>query len=317
MYMKNIITLFFACVGCVNMFSQNEVISNSNLSTDINQVITKILLENKGRQYLKFNPSDFLGYEASKIIQEIENFNSLDINGQFILQTLAFDAGLRTDNNDLRQKSVKIIFANCFNREPLLWQQASKRLLYFNAEDFSVETKKRIVELLQIAPLKREHILLTGQAEVQEAEDILKEIVIEYRELEKNRSVGKWYGEKNWYASLALARLGDQESTDYVINKIEQERDDIARVGKLLRDLSYTRQEKAVLKLKEYLYSNRVLPGAVDVPTTAYSQYALDQLTAILENIPIEHKGFPGYTYEEITQAREWMNEQTDFVIKR
>jgi len=227
--------------------------------------------------------------------------------------TIAWQIAKRSEDLRIRQEVVRRLLIASNDTEQLVWQQASMRLLSFNAEDFSGAAKSLVRERIsEYTPKrKREMVLVAGVANIQGEMNRLREMLIDESGYEKGPHSGRWYGTVGWAARLALSRMGSGEDVAYAISMVEAELDPVIRVTRLLNDLAYIRQPQVVEILKRYLEIDERLPMIkATVPGTRYCQYALNLLAQIIEGFPVRSVGPGGYSQSEINFAREWMNTQ-------
>ena len=232
--------------------------------------------------------------------------------------TIAWQIARRNEDVRIRQEVVRRLLIASNDPEPLVWQQASMRLLSFNAEDFSGAAKSLVRERISEYTPKREMVLVAGVANIQGEMNRLRKMLIDESGYEKGPHSGRWYGTVGWAARLALSRMGSEEDIAHAISMVVAEPDPVIRVTRLLNDLAYIRQPQVIEILKRYLQIDERLPRIKEtVPGTRYCQYALNLLAQILEGFPIRSVGPGGYSQSEIDNAREWMNTQLNRKIIR
>jgi hypothetical protein len=196
---------------------------------------------------------------------------------------------------------------------PLVWQHAAKDLLSFHPDDFTEESKQTIHSYLSQDNPKYEIILIVGTANM--TQSLPRLISIANDQSNNSPITGKWCGTSGWAAHLSSARLGHTDSTQYCIEKVSSEPNPVIQVTKLLKDMAYIRQKEAILFIKTYLDSNDRLPSLkANVSGTQYAQYAIDLLAECIINIPIERKYVGAYTPSEISNIRQWMNQESNWL---
>ncbi len=111
----------------------------------------------------------------------------------------------------------------------------------------------------------------------------------------------------SWSAQLALARMGDPMAIRYVIDRVENSKDEVRRVTRALDDLAFIRQPEAVEVIIKYLFSDKSTPASPpDVGSVRYAYYAAKALEEIIE-------GFPAWianTEAGVARARHWITQQ-------
>lgn len=230
-------------------------------------------------------------------------------------------------------------------------QFLGSRLLQFSAADFSYRAKVLLSELLSKALADGEMngyvagyiMLLVGAADmkselprlkefIDEREDRLKQDHKEYVEklrerLEKlpkkfhTRFEGPlkkqyWQGTLLWYSLRARARMCVKEDIKQCIELVESHPDEGYRVSRLLRDLSYVRQNEVVDYLYDYLKSDKLVPyKGRDAVVQSYASRAAAALSEMLRGFPSERGRGAGQ--ETIERCRKWMAEQKEWDIIR
>jgi hypothetical protein len=232
--------------------------------------------------------------------------------------TLAWQIARSNPSLKIRQEVTTRLVEGLRDIDPLVWQQSSKYLLDFHSEDFTGATKTAINQLLDEKKLRQEIVRIAGVANMQGEMDRLGKLLIDESTFERGLYTGKWYGTVGWAARLARARMGNKADISHAIGIVESEPDDVTRVTILLHDIAYIRQPEAIEVLQQYLESDKLLPQIEEtVPGVPYQQYAMDILTEIIFNFPVNNKCVGCYRKDEIKLAREWMRSQKEFKIKR
>ena len=224
------------------------------------------------------------------------------------------EISLNQNNESLNQLVVYELLKAINDSSALVWQHAAADLIDYSSNDFNDKSKLLIQEYISKEKHLAEVFLIAGCAGIIDILPLLDKIIGESTDVSK---VGMWYGSLNWRANLAAARLGAKRNIKYCIKKIENEPNDVIRVTKLLRDLAYIRQKESVLSIKSFLDSDDRLPSVKDgVLGSSYSQCAIDLLSEIIYDFPIEKKFVGGYSSSDISTARLWMNQKRNWVDK-
>jgi hypothetical protein len=188
---------------------------------------------------------------------------------------------------------------------------AVNKLLKFNVSDFNSQAIDSIVNNLNDFVQCKELYLLIGKLNIRVLEDyMLSEI-----KFSAATRLSDFYS-PNWGMQLALARMGNMESINYVVISIDSYADALTKFTLLIKDLSFTRQKEAVILLRKYLDNTNRLPSVIAGEEGApCNTYAIIELAAMLKDFPA-YSSEPGYTQSDIYKAKEWVDLQTDFTFK-
>lgn len=196
----------------------------------------------------------------------------------------------------LRQEMFVSYLGGLGDVDEFIRQNVASRMNTFGSYIFNAEAKKIILSYLE-SGVNNSHIfkhiiLASGLINVKEAVPILKKINDEY-------------------SHFALARLGDKKSLSVVLSKFPRKPtvEDMkgpSFFGRLKR-LAYTKQPEAIELLRNYLYSNTVVPGGDDYPSQSLAGIAAEALFEIIGLIPSDVY----YTYYAksprcINRCKEW-----------
>jgi len=228
---------------------------------------------------------------------------------RFDLLGMAWDAGSRSPDAATRKAMVRYLLdaTGAKSEHP---EQALKFLLDFAEGDFDRDARA----ILETLPLSGE-----GAAEVARVLGVaqLHSRRPELKTLSEQAPAGKahaLYASSAWAASLALARMGDEERMKFVIAQVKAERDPVLRPTQLFDDLAYTRRQEAFDALRGYLRSAERLPRVKDhVPGTREAVRAATQFALYAEGCPVA-----GDNVEEADLHRisVWADAQTRWVLR-
>jgi hypothetical protein len=122
------------------------------------------------------------------------------------------------------------------------------------------------------------------------------------------------YASPAWAATLALARMGEKESTEYVIAQVRRERDLILRSTSLFDDLAYTRQPAAFNLLREYLNSQARMPQVKDnVPGQLEAVRAATQFALYAKGCPVQGDAV---VEADVPKIAKWASAQTSWTFR-
>lgn len=251
----------------------------------------------------------------TEILKALKNYdNDAQKEIRFAALMLEYQTAYYHRVQAIHREVVQRLVNHSSDKELMISQQASRLLLNFSEKDFSKQAKSAMIDLLRQQELSSEIILSVGIAQIESEIPFLKQLTQTDSLSQKDKY---WFGGIAWPCHLALARMGNIESTNYCIQKVESESNSILRVTRLLKDVSYIRNAKSINLLKTYLFSEQRLPP-VEEPFegTKYVQYVMTYLAESLENFPIPIKG-TGYTDQEVALARTWIQNNPTYKIKR
>lgn len=233
------------------------------------------------------------------------------------------------DSNSLtdRQKIVYYILRNLYDDKMKIGdrQYSAERLQQFIAEDFSEESRDILKKLFSrdlegklgnLYDIGSDIFLLIGVADMKSELPVLKDY-IEKNSEEFNNSIREkkfWYSQTVWKALKARARMGAKEDIQKCIKLVEDEPDEIIRVTRLLKDLSYVRQSEVVEYLNKYLNIDKVIPPQnIDTLPIDYALKAAEALENMIKDFPGPSRKFPF----DVEFCRKWMAEQKEWKIIR
>ena len=271
-----------------------------------NQGIEKIIaneLDSVRAGSIKANDYQFNASNEKQVLLFLKRYEK-DPVPEVRLRVQALKAKIAMQSKDtlVRQQVAEDYVKDVSGTDQDIVQYAIARLLTFEEHDFSAKAKKSMVSIFNRLRNNHDFILICGTAQ-------LRELIPQFKKLAAgfDRTKEGWYATTGWYASLALARMGDAQKIDTIIAAVELELDPILRVTGLLRYVAYTRQPDCIKLLQKYLESSERLPSFREHGKgTEFNQYALEYLARYIEGFPIKSKGF-GYYKEEIETARAFL----------
>lgn len=187
-------------------------------------------------------------------------------------------------------------------------KQFGNNLIRVPKEEFSQESLRIIKQASKSDELVNFYaIILAGQLELKETQKGM------YRFLQKD-SLGRWnqtfsYRSKEWAAHLALARMGVQERTDFILSTVNRDPFSSTVFFDLLKHLAYVRQKPAVDLIVEKLFSDEgynYTPYEEPLRTTSqpFALRTLPILATLVKDIPIRKS--EAYGMKDLRIARAW-----------
>jgi hypothetical protein len=184
---------------------------------------------------------------------------------------------------------------------------------YFN-EAFKEELKKTLHNGKLV---NWHHLLLAGYLDLKEEADYIKNNFLDSERWKKNELSSSYFESIEYSAHLALARMGDAESNQFIIQKIK-ERPSSDIVLRRLKELSYTKQQDSFDLIAEYLFDESVFPTTDGGITESYSNRVVHLFTNTLVGFPVKRRRGGLYSESQIKAAKEWVrNLSGDFPINK
>ncbi len=296
-----VITIIVTCVSAPSM-------GQESVRSDVDRLMVEVAA---GHSLTKSTREVARGSHQAVLDAAKEHLSSESERVRYQALMLIKHASLASSDSELRQAGVNSLVGLLNDTRPVVWQHASKALLEFQSGDFAGPASDTLRTMLQRPHLRREVARLVGVANLRDQMSRLRELLIDERTYESETSVGKWYGTVSWYARLAMARMGDEQATDWVVSMVNGESNDIVRITVLLRDLGYVAQPKAHAALLDVLDSDdRLSPTKVGQDGMPAWQYALDVLATTLEKFPVVAESPGSYTTDDRAAAQRWMRER-------
>lgn len=173
----------------------------------------------------------------------------------------------------------------------------------------SNKTKELIGKLFD-QDVNKETILLAGFAGVNSAHDQISYWA--HRPIPEP-DVGSFFGTNEWAANLVLARQGDADSIEKLLDTAHKQ-DLHTLVVFVLVDFQYVPQSAIVEFLKQYLDSNeRLEPVKSTVEGMPVAYYAASSLARMLKGFPVDYREDYSYSMNDIQKCRAWMSRQKEW----
>jgi hypothetical protein len=229
-----------------------------------------------------------------------------------ICAAIAEYAKTKECNAQKRKEVVWHLVRQLNSESSLVKSGALKFLLGFSTSDFNEDSKKIIDEEFSKKNTK-EIIMLAGLADADAAYEGIQRLAS--RPLVEPES-GRYYGGNVWAAMLVTARKGNKTNIERVLKAVDNEKDPVARVTILFKELNYVRQPEVVDYLGKYLDSKErlesVRPGGLGA---LYAQYAAVSLAHMLRGWPVSKEDL-NYTEQELDACRQWMSRQEEWLFR-
>lgn len=244
-----------------------------------------------------------------KSLRNYDEHRSEDL--KWDLLAMAWRVALASNDKVVRQRLVNYQLEIVVTGTAFLQGQALKYLQDYLPSDFD----QQAIGVLKTLPLTGDYasevIRLIGIAQVRSMAPVLREIANTKWAAVKSDS---FYANRTWAAWLVLARFGDRENTQRVIEQVRGEPSIVLRATRLFADLAYTRQSLAFDALRLYLQSQNRLPQVKDtVPGDLESRYAAELFAKYAIGCPITA---PDVYEKDIATIRRWADAQVSWKIR-
>ena len=175
--------------------------------------------------------------------------------------------------------------------------------------DFNADAKELLAELLQDSLINKRILKAVGIAGMQDQIPELRKFLPEGQRYRKPSNGRLYFFSWEWYARLAMARLGEQEQIDYCVQKIESSEEEIMSnhhaAGDYFDDLVYIKQPEALPFLFNMLLTNKEFEGD---PIYTSTYYAANALYKLLEEFPHDPHVVK-YSEKSLKNIKKWVRE--------
>lgn len=226
--------------------------------------------ENSGLALMQF---DLEKHDSLFLSIIMEAFKEADEKKREKLYSLVLAVGVKSKNVRIKNQAVKYLIKACSESEFAVRKFYDDRLFFFDKKIFKPEDKNQIVKILQDTILvSNDMILLVGYLGLKAQKKYIKNQFIESSNRKPiTQNTRRYYHSKQWMAYLALARLGDKNALNYIIQQFKAEKDNFKTCTFLVKDLAYTKQEKAFRALIKLFESKKrtIPPNELSTPCNA------------------------------------------------
>jgi hypothetical protein len=222
---------------------------------------------------------------------------SLRVEAYYLLSQL----GNATKQKNARKRIVSLLIHGWHDKDQGIQRLVDNGLTHFHPQDFdraAIDSVRSRVEKLPANPGAL--FKLVGYLQLQALAPKIKSYVEE--EDPGLRPQDRWAG------YIALARLGDQQAVDVILNRIRTFGVNDDAVYELFPDLIYTRSYRAIQYLEEVLFSNERNCGAPSAEsrqkmTCAYR--VMELLAPVIKDYPVTASAGGGIATNNYAQALE------------
>lgn len=222
--------------------------------------------------------------------------------------------GLKSENQDVRKTVVSHFVKSIPDKNLRIGGLASSAVVQFRKRDFSDSDKDSIVSYLRMGTPNLEGLFrLAGFLEIPSAKGKISAML-----------AVKMSPTMKWNALLALARLGDDNATNLILEKISTSTVDDSFVYSIIPGLVYTRNKKVFFELEKIVQSDthNCRSSHPDSRSSVLCAYrVLENVAGAIEKFPIkvdESGDMLVDNYQTALEtARRWLRQNPDYKLDR
>jgi hypothetical protein len=242
------------------------------------------------------------------------HFNDPGEDFQFRIVDLVRMIGVKSKDPGVRSLAVNYLVKGIATFGTRVRAQAITAMIQFSRPDFSAEDKDSIVSYLRRdMPNLPELFRLAGFLEASNAKTKISALLtLPISQIQK------------WNARLALARLGDEEAINFILEKITTSNVDDSFVFSIVPGLVYTRDKRVFGELEKILQNDayRCSSSHPDSRSTVLCAYrVLESMAAAIDGFPIKVDESGDMIVDNyqvaLDTARRWLNENPDYKLNR
>jgi hypothetical protein len=259
-------------------------------------------------------PATSLSFEAKKADQYVaplaaylqDTVPSVRVEAYYLLCQL----GSATKQKNTRKRIVSLLIGGWQDRDNGIHRIVDNGLTRFQPEDFDRAAIDSVRSRVKALPSNPGTLFkLVGYLQLQDLASKIKSSVEE--QTPALRPLDRWAG------YIALARLGDQQAVDVILNRIRVFGVNDDAVYELFPDLIYTRSYRAIQYLEEVLFSDERNCGAPSAEsrqkmTCAYR--VMELLAPVIKDYPVKISTDGSVTTDNYPKAlettRAWFKQQ-------
>lgn len=258
------------------------------------------------------NTSVFWGLPEKDVLRElITHFASEDRRRRRLAISVTEGLGHRAKTPDARRLAANALLKHATNSGTEEDEVANvlHRLAKFHKDDFPPKASDAVAKFARAIDPPDSALILAGLLGVTAVTDNLKALAVPV----PGRSP---FLNPQWSANLALARLGDTDSTKHCLATIAGEKD-LAQRARHFDEVTYMRSDDARKLLIRYLMTDDILPPIRSGEEgKKLALHALTQLAGTVRDFPVERVLTHTYTAEQLATARKWVKEQKELKWK-
>jgi hypothetical protein len=255
-----------------------------------------------------------LSFEGKKEDQYIEPLTAYVQDTVSALRAEAYyllcQLGHKTKQKNTRKRIVSVLVRGWHDQDKGIQRLIDNGLTRFQPQDFDRAALDSVRSRVKKLPSNPATVFkLAGYLQLQDLAPKIKSYV--EQETPAQRSQDRWAG------YIALARLGDQQAVDVILNRVRTFGVNDDAVYELFPDLVYTRSYRAIQYLEEVLFSDERKCGAASAGsrqkmTCAYR--VMELLAPVIKDYPVAASVDGGVATDNYLKAlqttRAWFKQQ-------
>lgn len=256
----------------------HSIFSQNSLTDQLNRYISQW---QKGESVADIK-KQLLQSDQDDVLSEIERFAAdTNVNKRYAIYRLLGDIGVTFDKPKSRTRAIRQIVFGTNDRDGGISGANLKALTFFNANDFDAEAKYILSEK---AKTKGSHykllVQLCGWLKT-------TDLIYDFRQkIDQKEGTSV---QDRWAMRLALARMGEQDMTDYCLARLKKVKINDDVVYEFIPDLIYTRQKPIFDHLLTLIESDEKNcsssnPDSDEKIICAYR--IIEQIAPYIENFP-------------------------------
>lgn len=221
--------------------------------------------------------------------------------------------GEKSTNQAVRQTAIDILIQGLRDQDTGIIGKAVDALTAFNKSDFTPAHKNSINGYINLqTPHADKIFMLAGFLEMNDQRGKLNDVI--------NSNAAFKY---KWAARLALARMGDNLSIDYILGKLGNAPVNDDLIYDVAPDLIYTRQPEIFKYLEQIIFSDKTDCQSADPDSNAKilcGYRVMEYIAPAIQNypLPVDEAGDLDVTdYEaSLRQVREWFRQNPNYSFR-
>ncbi len=277
-------------------------------------------LENikKNKGFLELEFSNFINDADWMYEKTLPYIKGNDNESVVYYYSVAWVLAARTPSKNLKKKILNLFIEGADNKVFNTSIYCIRTLKLFKKEEYEREEIRKVLELLKSRNTpKFDLLLLCGYLNVKSEKKYIKKYIKKYFIGNYKPSYDQPYYKSNeWAAYLALSRMGDKASLQYILQKFRTENDLLEKCLTMSTQLDYVKRKETHNELINIFTSDLVMPP--DYPATKgilCGQGFLNFLAKSVKNYPYPIKRV--YYPEDIKKARAWFATRPKIIINR
>lgn len=240
----------------------------------------------------------------------VDSVNEVRYSAYSLISTI----GQQSTSTPFRQKAAAALVTGWRDKDSGINGMVGSSLQKFKQSDFAYAVKDTLRNLIKaIPPYYDKLVMLCGYL------DMKDQITVIQSQLRNGQIKNK---KEQWASYLALSRLGDKQTIDYVMKRVRKLgiNDDV--VYEIFPDLIYTRQPEAIAYIVSAFQSDEYKCESANPEATATIPCAyrlMEYLAPVIQDFPLKTDASGDIIVSDyskaLTQARQWFVINSKYVI--